>query len=339
MNPYLRDSELEVSRLVLSLVAAAEGGGDLKGIQANFVFRYGRVPEVMAFRETGAIPAAVAVFDPPHFAAIAFGRMTLPIFKIWVKGLGPQALVDNAFGLNPAVLLGLRMGGFGPILQRMALSQLRLFGGYSHGGAVALSLASLATDRNPSSQSGVVTFGSPRPFSGLGPDVSYLTNLIRWFRGGDQITSLPPRVYLSPVAFLTLSVLCGAALADWYQPPGGRAIFIDNEWQPQGVSLIVGPIGEGNLLGWATGTGGSLLHQHGFPGYVGALGRIINPDPPFWSKTVQIGGGESPSGLPILTEMAARLSAAGVPTSPTMGCFNGPSVSRTRNGSQGRPVV
>jgi len=331
LNPYITASAISISKGCIGLVDQAYR--DVSASEIRKVLQiFGAVrPEVVKFRAIGAMPSGFFVFDPPFFSAFVLQGIEPTNHDPYLTGLGPQATVDVAGGFHPGIFAAMRAKGFPEIVDRFITCDLQLCTGHSLGGTVAITLASVLGQPGPGKQRGVVTFGSPRPFSGIGPTLKHCTTVIRWIRPFDSITRFPPRGAESLATSTVLANIIGGWPADWYQPEGGRQFNGDGRWTDRGLSQVLPYGGEADLLLWAAGLPSSLSRAHDFLGYAASTVALLDTPDAFWAQSLEKGGMESPSFSNPPIELQRAAAAAGFPLPMTMGCQHGVTASKARH--------
>jgi hypothetical protein len=336
MNPYLSATVKQVSVGAAGLVDAVYRQTSPPDIAKTFFLQTGRTLRVQFLPALGSVPPSVWVVDKPWFSACAFQGTTRTTTPVYYSALGPQQFIDASSGVHPVTISSLRTSLFTGVLADMFNCELQLLAGHSLGGAAVLTLASQCPPLRPGQQRGVVTFGSPRPFSGIGPAVKDCINVIRWMRKFDAITRFPPRQLESPATSLVLAALGGAWPAEWYQPLGGRLFEPNGRWTDAPSTGSLPGLTEIELLQWADSRTSSLSVAHEFVGYAASVANLIEDLEGFWTRQLSKPNMESPSfSNPPIELMQLRMEA-GFPLPSQMRCDSGPSASKARHA---RPVT
>lgn len=336
MNPYISATAIGVSKAAAGLISIVLRRGSLSDL-VKVLQSFGAVaPKVVKMNPVGSVPTSYWIFDPPFFSAAVFQGIEVANYGSYVSQLGSQEDIDNAGGFHPGIIGGFLDKGYTAVIDNFRSTELQLAVGHSLGGAAALTLAAAYPFRRPGQQRGVVTFGSPRPFAGVGPSLDHCTSVIRWIRNADGITKFPPRIEEQFEAWLVCSQQSNAPCAAWYQPFGGRVFDRSGGWSEQASSGLPAILGGIELGRWAAGLTSSLSHAHDFLGYAQSIEGVVDLGEGFWSRPLEKSAAESPSftNPPIQFERAA--AAAGFPLPMSMGCKNGPSASQSQHVS---PVI
>jgi len=90
--------------------------------------------------------------------------------------------------------------------------------GHSLGGAIALPLAKLISNRVPSAPINVISYGSPRVCGRLAIEALQRTFVARYITPGDQVSSFPPLAAQAPDINALLTSAQRARIANWIHP-------------------------------------------------------------------------------------------------------------------------
>jgi len=101
------------------------------------------------------------------------------------------------------------------------------FAGHSTGGAALTVLASKIAEYGWSIRPEVVTFGAPRPGSGLNERLRVNCHLFRWMNDDDWVPAVPPRISYWSTAGLRLGTRVIRRLQNFQQPGGGAMLTVD----------------------------------------------------------------------------------------------------------------